>query len=356
MNFELKGLRADAMLFQLLLGALGGSLAWFAGMPMPFLVGGLLATAAAAIRADGKGLFAQRFPQPVRRYFTAIIGVMIGQSFTPDLLQGLSAYWITLTGVALFVLVAQLVGYGIFRIIGGYDPRTAYFAAMPGGLIEAITFSEQFGADVRAITVQHFARIILVVIVVPFMFLVWTGVSVGSSGGVTLDSEAARLADVLWTLLIAVAGFLLARAIHLPAGVLIGPLLLSAFLQGSGLISSAGPTWLLYSAQLVVGVGLGSSFAGITRSLLVRAFLLCSLSVSVFLCIGVGFALSLHKLTGLDLPALIISFVPGGVTEMSLIALSLNLSPLVVAMHHVFRILSAVFMATIAVRFMKDQP
>ncbi|MEX0284428.1 MAG: AbrB family transcriptional regulator [Paracoccaceae bacterium] len=353
MSFRLTDLRWDAIVLQLALGAVGGTLAWYAGAPMPFLVGGLLAVAAASIRSDGHGVFAYRFPAPFRRYFTAIIGVMIGQSFTPGLIQGVSAYWVTLLGVAVFVIAAQGLGYLLFRRLGGYDPKTAFFAAMPGGLIEAVTFSEKFGADVQAITVQHFARVILVVVIVPFMFLIWTGVTVGSASGASMgDGHAHTVSDVLWTLVIAGGGIVLGQFMRLPASILIGPLLLSAVITGTGVLSVSEPLWMLYTAQLVVGVGLGSSFAGIERARLIRAFGLSLVSVIVFLCVGVVFALVLHRLTGLNLPALIVSFTPGGVTEMSLIALSLNLSPIIVATHHVFRILFTVFVASFVARRM----
>ncbi|MEY8837729.1 AbrB family transcriptional regulator, partial [Cribrihabitans sp. XS_ASV171] len=46
--------------------------------------------------------------------------------------------------------------------------------------------------------------------------------------------------------------------------------------------------------------------------------------------------------------ALLISFAPGGVTEMSLIALSLGVSPLLVTVHHLFRIIMSVTLAGMA--------
>lgn len=345
-------LRPSVMAAQLAVGAVGGMLAYLLAVPMPFLVGGLAATAAAAVRSDGKGVFGARFPQPVRRYFTAIIGVMIGQRFTPDLLQSLPGYWPSVLGILLFVVCAQAAGYVLFRRVGGYDPRTAYFAAMPGGLIEAITFAERYGADVQAITIQHFARVILVVVLVPFMFLIWTGHSVGSSAGAALDHSRHDLADLVWTLAIAAVGIGVGRLLRLPAGILTGPLLLSAVLQGTGLTEAAGATWLLYLAQLMIGVGLGSSFAGIGRRQLLRAFGLCALSVAIFFVLGFVFALTISRLTGLPLQSLIISFMPGGVTEMSLVALSLNLSPIVVAAHHVIRIFATVLLASASPRFL----
>jgi Putative ammonia monooxygenase len=49
-----------------------------------------------------------------------------------------------------------------------------------------------------------------------------------------------------------------------------------------------------------------------------------------------------------------ISFAPGGVTEMSLIALSLSANPAVVTLHHLVRIsLTVVLISALAKRFQK---
>jgi uncharacterized membrane protein AbrB (regulator of aidB expression) len=60
------------------------------------------------------------------------------------------------------------------------------------------------------------------------------------------------------------------------------------------------------------------------------------------LLIGVGFSLAIHAMTGLSTETMIISFAPGGVTEMSLIALSLAMNPAFVTLHHLVRIIFTV--------------
>jgi uncharacterized membrane protein AbrB (regulator of aidB expression) len=52
--------------------------------------------------------------------------------------------------------------------------------------------------------------------------------------------------------------------------------------------------------------------------------------------------LVLHRVTGLAFLHLLISFAPGGVAEMSIVALSLAASPAVVSLHHILRILMTV--------------
>ena len=52
------------------------------------------------------------------------------------------------------------------------------------------------------------------------------------------------------------------------------------------------------------------------------------------------------------LDVLLISFAPGGVTEMSLVALSLQANPAFVTLHHIFRILMTVVELSLAARLL----
>ncbi len=329
-------------------------MAWFIGLPMPFLIGALVITALLAIVQKKNGGEQSPFPQPLRQIFMAIIGVMIGQSFSPELVSNFSALWVSLLAVGVFVVVAQLAGYTLFRTVGRLDPPTALFASTPGGLVEAISLGEQAGGQVDIITIQHFVRVVLVVVTIPLLFLFWTGETVGSSAGMSLSEAAYGWRDIVLTVGLAFAGMVTGKVLRLPASVLIGPLALSAAMQGTGLVDVVSPGWLLNLSQLVVGVGLGAGFAGVSRSQLMASMGLGAMSVTLYLVLAFGFVWALSGFSPVPVEALFISFSPGGVTEMSLIALSLNIGPIVVATHHVFRISCTVVLMSIIFRVMKN--
>jgi uncharacterized membrane protein AbrB (regulator of aidB expression) len=67
--------------------------------------------------------------------------------------------------------------------------------------------------------------------------------------------------------------------------------------------------------------------------------------VGTVLGLGMLMATLLAPHVSMSFDALLISFAPGGITEMSLIALSLGISPVLVAAHHLFRIVLTVTMA-----------
>ena len=102
------------------------------------------------------------------------------------------------------------------------------------------------------------------------------------------------------------------------------------------------PGWMIAATQVVLGTGLGARFAGIGRDLLLRAGKAALANAAASLAIAFGFATALHGLTGEPVAAVFLAFAPGGLAEMSLIALSLQMSVIYVTAHHVVRIVLAV--------------
>jgi len=102
------------------------------------------------------------------------------------------------------------------------------------------------------------------------------------------------------------------------------------------------PDILIVVAQVIIGTSLGARFFGMDKRILLTAARLSSLSVITMLFLAFIFILILQNLSELTAVTLFISFAPGGVTEMSLIALSVAASPALVSAHHIFRIITTV--------------
>lgn len=337
--------------------AAGGQVAAWGGIPMPWMLGPLAATALAIALWQHGLLAGYRFPNRVRSGFVALIGVMIGTQVTPDLIRQLAALPVTLAGLAAFVALAQAGNYALFRRVGGFDRATAFYSSAPGGLLESILLGERAGGDVAVLTLQQFLRIVLVVSLVPAGLSLWLGAPVGSAGGQT-GGAAGPVAPGTLVLIAAAAalGLWLGARLRLPASHIIGPMALSAALTLGGWVDLHLPGWLISLAQLVIGLSLGLRFAGVTWTLLRRSIWLSLASVSYMLVLSAGFALVLSKATGIAFLHMLISFSPGGVTEMSVIALSLAANPALVSLHHVLRILMTVSFLPLAARLVRISP
>ena len=318
-------------------GLVGGFIAYFIGLPLPFLLGGILGSASFVLAYESKKERLPHLSRWVRLVFMAVIGTMIGSRFSPDLLPLLPQFWPSALAMVLFIVVAHAGNFLLMRW-GGYQKLDAYFAGLPGGIVDSIALSEQAGADVRIVTMQHFIRIILVVITVPLLFFIIEGNAVGSMAGETITEEAYDWRDLGLIIVIAMIGLFGGRKLRIPVAHLMTPLLLALTLSVTGVLSIAIPPWCYHLAQYMIGVSLGAQFSGLSGKMLLRG-LRIGLATGVFMLgLAVLFAFALRQIVPAEFEVLFISFAAGGLAEMSLIALSLNFNPVVVALHHLVRI------------------
>jgi len=61
--------------------------------------------------------------------------------------------------------------------------------------------------------------------------------------------------------------------------------------------------------------------------------------------LAIGTGILLHEVVGERIEAVVLAFAPGGLAEMSLVALSMHISVLYVSAHHVARIVLSVSFA-----------
>jgi len=325
-------------------GLAGGIAALFIGVPMPFMLGGIFGAASFVLWYERNDKKLPKLSRWVRLVSMSVIGAVIGSRFSPELLTLLPQFWISGLALIPFILLAHGGNYAIMRGIGKYEKLDAYFASLPGGIIDSVALAEEAGADLRIVTAQHFIRIIMVVATVPLLFLFIKGDAVGSLAGQTMSTSDYNFVDIAIIFAIALVGLLFGQLSKLPVSHMIGPLLLAIVLSVSGVVEIDIPPWLGHAAQYMVGTALGAQFSGVSRRLLARGLGMGLLSGTYMLFLAAAFAIILVQFVPANFGALFISFAAGGLAEMSLIALSLNFNPVVVALHHLGRILLTVYL------------
>ncbi len=341
--------RTAKIILTLLAGGLGGLLAIWIQLPLAWMIGAMLMVTVLAICG-----LEVRASMTLRSAMIAILGVMLGSGFTPAMLGQLPLWSISLAGLLPYTAISALVGYVYFRRCFGYDPATSYFAAMPGGLSEMILMGSQSGGDTRVIALTHASRVLLVVMILPFGFQAFLGYQAGAAAAPGEPLVDVPLLDLLWLTGCAVLGIPLARLLRLPAAQLIGPMALSSAVHLAGLTSASPPYELVAAAQVVIGSAVGTRFAGTDLRFIARALLGAAGLALLLLGVTLVFALLLTLPTGLPLEPLILAYAPGGLAEMSLIALALGLDAAFVATHHSVRIVLIVIGAAPAFRWLKS--
>ncbi len=332
----------------LAIGTFGGWLASLAGLPLAWMIGAMSATTAAAALGLPIAL-----PVGLRQLMVTVLGVMLGSGFSPEMLDRIGEWALSLAALALYAAAAGGAGLFYFRRICGYDAVTAYFSAMPGGLSEMILVGTEMGGDARVISLTHAARVMLVVLALPFAFQMMIGYDPAASVPAGLPLAEVSGADLAVLAACGALGYLLARALRVPAAAVVGPMILSALVHILGWTTAKPPFELVAAAQVVVGTAIGCRFAGVTTRLLLRTAAAAAGGTAVLLSATLAFAMVLAQVTGLPVVALTLAFSPGGLAEMSLIAIAIGADAAFVATHHVVRIFMIVVFAPLAFRLMR---
>lgn len=328
-----------------LLAAVGGMAARFVHLPLPMLLGPLLVVATVSLAGWRPFGRLPQFSMKLRNCFVPIVGVAIGANFTPDIVRQAAQWWPSLLAIALFIPTAHYVCFRTVKATGLIDPVTAFFGTAPGGLIDAVQMGEDKGADVPMLTMLQFLRLIVTIVTVPVFFSVMVGHAVGSSGGATLSHGALALTDIPWLVIAGVSGALGGKWLKMPGAMVTGPLAVSAVVHLAGLVQGSPPTFLVNMTQVVIGAALGVRFAGMEIRRFRLAIRLAALSTSVSITMAVICAFTLYRFVDEPMAAVFLAFAPDGLTEMSLIALSLQISIVYVTAHHALRIILAVLVA-----------
>ena len=338
-------------------GVIGGFVFSRFGLPLAWMLGAMVATTIASLAGVRMNV-----PNRFRTLFVAILGIMLGSAFTPEIIDQAAQWAGALAIQATYVTFATGLSYTIYLRIGGYDRVTAYFSSTPGGISEMVLLGESLGGDIRTMSLNHAVRVLIIMGVIPIYFRLVAGASLPSAPATGAISDLALL-DFLILAACGVVGYLVAARLRLPAYAIIGPLLLSAAaIHLTGLTASSVPSPIagtgracgnepdctcprsrygfchhhaLFTGRLGRGAGAAclsrSRFAGISR-----VAWLAAITSTILIGSAVGVATLASQILDINASTLFLALAPGGLAEMSLIALALGVDTAFVTIMHFY--------------------
>ena len=127
---------------------------------------------------------------------------------------------------------------------------------------------------------------------------------------------------------------------RIPAPYLLVSMLMTIVLVKFGVLDSLTvPSLMIDSATIVLGILIGSLFAGISF----QEFKSSVKDSVVVFCVGmictVSFSIVLSKTLGIDFSQLFLSYAPGGVETVTVISVASGLNIMFILSHHLIRIL-----------------
>ncbi len=313
-------------LLTLLAATAGGALFKLIGIPLAWMLGAMAATGALAWHERAAVW------EPTRPAALILLGLGLGQTFTPSVMQALA---LALPWLALAAFVAMVVGAltaRIFSHVAGTDGRTSYYAAVPGGVILMAVLAQRAGVSVPAVTLAQTIRVMVVVVLVPPL-VTWFAPHGGAEAFLPERPEV-QLGGLVAMLAAGTAAAFAVRRTGLANPWMFGPCLLVVALSAFGILPSGVPGWMVDMAQVGMGLTLG---ARISRRFLLssRRLAIAAAVNTVLLSVLLGaLGLALGWVSGLPLAAALLGMAPGGMPEMTITAKALEVGvPLVLGFH-----------------------
>lgn len=314
----------------LAVGAAGAALFWLIGFPAAVLTGPAAAVSVATILG-----MPTMIPPLLRDGVFLLIGITIGSTVTPEVIDTAMAWPLSLFVLGTTLLVALMLGKTVLMRAFGFDRMTALMSAAPGHLSYVLSISADIAADVRQVALVQSVRVLLLTLLVPVLVSFW---GVAGTSRLVDHGTIAPLALAM-TFPVAIAAGLLFKRLQVPAPLLIGAMLVSSVGHGTSVTPGAIPSWLTVAAFVCMGSLIGTRFRGFGKRELASALsagVVLTLMVCAVAAVG---AIVAARITGLPPAALLLAFAPGGVEIMAALAVETGLEPAFVAGHHVFRLL-----------------
>ena len=312
-------------------------------LPLPFLMGPIFACLIAALAG-----VPMRGIKVLNDAMRTILGVAVGSTFTVTLLISMGAMWPTLLMVPLMIAAIGAVGVPYFQRLWGFDFATSYYSAMPGGLQDMLIFGEEAGGDVRALSLIHATRVMVIVVALPFLLKWAWDADLSNPPGAPASSLAWTQMGLM--VFCGVVGWQVAKRVGLFGASILGPLLLAAFFALIGMLQHRPPAEAIWAAQFFIGMGVGSKYAGVSWYEIRRDVTAALGFCLILLILTVIFAEAIHVFHLAPAMETMLAFAPGGQAEMAVLALIVGADMAFVIAHHVLRIFLVILGAPLAAR------
>lgn len=311
------------------------------GAPAPFLMGSLFGVwvIGGIVRPIQPYLgIARWFHIPV----VMGLAVLIGGSFRPDLLIYLDSWVVTLGAMLATTAVATAVGVFWLVRVRHYPVREAFLSSVPGGQAEILLIAREHTDKDHVVALFHLMRVVLVFFSTPLLLAFTQGQGAVEQSNIILnqmqDLSSLPAATLLLFVLTALVGYVLARLLRFPMPHLLGPLCFSMILHVLGLLEMPRISEFVILAQISIGGAVGARLSRVPFLEVFGYVLDACINALILLAVYAVATFSLNILFGLDLIKLWLAFVPGGLYEVTLLALLFSFDVAFVAVHHTIRI------------------
>ena len=321
-------------------------IAEYFNIPLAWFLGPMIITSFAAL--SGLKVI---MPKVALSFILIILGLHIGNYIDENLFNQMINWIWTSVIMLVYIIFCILIVAKYLQKFSGYSKKASIFSAAPGALGPLMILAETEKTDLSQVATSHLIRLIIIITVIPFIII-----SNANSEILTLDQFNYLEQNHFDLVLLLIASFFfifIFDKIKIPAALLSGTLFASGLLQITDIATYKLPNETINFCLLILGSSVGCRFAEKTVKEIANNSLHSIVATTILVLLGLVAAYVATFFVDTNILTLILSFCPGGIYEVAVVAIAFDLDPDFVAFHHIIRLLFILFTVPLFLRILE---
>ena len=324
----------------------GALIADYFSVPLAWFLGPMLVTSVVSLLG-----FKTKMPKLVLSIILIFLGLYIGNYIDKNLFSQIHQWAWTSFIMFSYIIVSVLLVSKYLQKFSGYGKKTSLFSAAPGALGPLLILAEDEKSDLSQVATSHLIRLIIIITVFPFFVQSFYGFGTENLNEKIIENQDAL--DLLILIFLSLILIYLFDKLRLPAALLSGTLVASGFLQITEIATYKLPPNIVDYCLLILGSSVGCRFANKTFYDIGKNALHSFVATFLLVLLGVIAAFAAGFVIDKNFFTLLLSYCPGGIYEVAVIAIYFDLDPEFVSFHHIIRLLIILFVVPIFVKKLK---
>ncbi|MDC1250770.1 AbrB family transcriptional regulator [Pelagibacteraceae bacterium] len=340
---NIKELISKKFLLVILISIPSAIVADYFNIPLAWMLGPMLAVSVAALSG-----IKIKMPKLALSSILIILGLHIGNYIDQNLINQMTEWVWTSIIMFVYILISILIVSKYLQKFSGYNIKTSIFSAAPGALGPLMILAEHEKSDLSQVATSHLIRLIIIITVIPFFV-----VNYSANEALTIEKFDYLDQNHFHLLILLIGSILLIflfDKIGVPAALLSGTLVASGILQITEVASYKLPDESINFCLLILGASVGCRFADKSLKEVASNSFHSLVATVILVTLGLLAAIVATYFVDTNFLTLLLSFSPGGIYEVAVIAIAFDLDPNFVAFHHIIRLLMILFTVPIILR------
>ncbi len=324
-------------------------IAEFFNIPLAWFLGPMIITSLASLMG-----LKTKMPKLVLSLVLILLGLYIGNYIDKSLFSQMQQWIFTSLIMLIYIILSVLIVSKYLQKFSKYERKTSVFSAAPGALGPLMILAEdEKKTDLSQVATSHLIRLIIIITIFPF--IVNSFYHVESTKIVEKVLGDQNTFHLILLVISSIFFIILFSKFKIPAALLSGTLFASGLLQITEIASYKLPPDIINYCLLILGASVGCRFANKTFGEIAKNTWHSFIATSLLVALGLLAAFAASLIIDKNFFTLLLSYCPGGIYEVAVIAIFFDLDPEFVSFHHIIRLLMILFIVPIILKIIEKR-